>query len=204
MADHGRNKIQAGIQPTGHAPRRNDPQPTQPQARPPRIALPPLDALLPSIAALPRNALPPPIRPLGQNKRILLLILAQLETGVINHIILLHHIRLLQLAPPRRILADNLHLGVVIRVRGGRQTLQHAGSAQDQTPRADGHERALFGGVGGLEFAEGFEEGNWLGGLGAVVDDAVDAFGGAAGDDEHVVFLEVVVRVRVVDVGFDG
>ena len=165
---------------------------------------PPLNALLPSIAALPRNTLPPPIRPLGQNKRILLLILAQLETGIINDVILLHHIRLLQLTPPRRILADNLHLGVVIRVRGGRQPLQHARGAQDQAPRADGHERALFGRVGGLQLAEGFEERDGLGGLGAVGDDAVDAFWGAAGDDEHVVFFEVVVGVGVVDVGFDG
>lgn len=89
-------------------------------------------------------------------------------------------------------------------MRGSRHTLQHARSAEQQTPRSDGHERALFGRVGGLEFAEGFEEGDRLGGLGAVVDDAVDALGGAAGDDEHVVLLEVVVRVDVVDVGFDG
>ena len=204
MANHGRNKIQAGIKPTRDPSRRNNPQPTQPQAGPPRIALPPLHTLFPSITALPRNTLPPSIRPLSQNKRILLLILAQLKPGIIHHVILLHDIRLLQLAAPRRVLADNLHLGVVIRVRGRRQPLQHARGAQDQAARADGHERALFGRVGGLQLAEGFEERDGLGGLGAVGDDAVDALWGAAGDDEHVVFFEVVVRVGVVDVGFEG
>lgn len=158
MTHHCRDQVQTRIQPTRDPPARDNPQPTQPQTGPPRITLPPLDTLLPRITPLARNALPPPIRPLGQDKRILLLILAQLEPRIVHHVILLHHIRLLQIGPaPRRLLANNLHLGVEIGVRGRGQPLQHARGAQDQTSRADGHERALFGRVGGLQFRECFE-----------------------------------------------
>ena len=52
-----------------------------------------------------------------------------------------------------------------------------------------------------MEFGEGFEQGD---GFGVGGDEGVDAFRGAAGDDQDVVFLEVFVRVGVVDVGFDG
>ena len=201
MTHHCRDQVQTRIQPARDSPTRNNPQPTQPQTRPPRIALPPLDTLLPRITPLARNALPPPIGPLGQDKRILLLILAQLEPRIIDHVILLHDIRLLQIPAPRRILANNLHLGVEIRVRGRGHALQHARGAQDQTAGADGHQRALFGRVRGLQLGEGFEQRD---GFGVGGDDGVDPFRGAAGHDQHVVFFEVVVRVRVIDISLDG
>ena len=201
MTHHRRDQIQTRIEPARDPPAGDNPQPTQPQTRPPRITLPPLDALLPRVTPLARNALPPPIRPLGQNKRILLLILAQLEPRIVHHVILLHHIRLLQIAAPRRIVADDLQLGVEVGVRGRGHALEHARGPEDQAARADRHERALFGRVGGLQFGEGFEQGD---GFGVGGDDGVDALRGAAGDDQDVVFLEVVVRVGVVDVGFDG
>ena len=162
MRHHSRHKIQASIQPT---------------------RLPPLHTLLPCITPLPCDRLPPPIRPLTQNERILRLVLAQLKPRIINDVILLHHIRLQQLAPPRRLLAQNLHLGIEIRMRGRGQALQDARLGEDHGARADGHEGALFGGVGGLEFGEGLDEGEGFGGGG---EDGRDA-GGAAGDDEDVV-----------------
>lgn len=52
-----------------------------------------------------------------------------------------------------------------------------------------------------MQFGEGFEQGD---GFGVGGDDGVDALRGAAGHDQDVVFFEVVVRVGVIDVGFDG
>lgn len=201
MAHHSRHKVQTRIQSASHAPRRDHPQSAQPQARSPRITLPPLHALLPGITPLPRNTLPPAIRPLRQNERILFEVIAQIEARVVDDVILLHHIRLLQISPPRRIPTDNLHLRVIIRMRRRREPLQNTRLGKEHTPRADGHERAFLAGVRELEFREGLDEGDgFCGGRG--VEDGVD--GRPAGDNKDVVVGEVIVGGFVVDVGFYG
>ena len=125
MTHHGRHQIQTRIQPARHPATRNDPQPPQLQSRPPRIALPPLHALLPRITPLPRDALAPSIRPLRQHERILIQIGAQVEARVVDHVVLLHDVRLLeQLPAARRFLAQDLEFRVVVRVRGRGHALQ--------------------------------------------------------------------------------
>ena len=208
MTYHGRHQVETRIQPARHPTTRDDPQPAQLQPSPPRIALPPLHALLPRITPLPRHALAPPIRPLRQHKRILIHIGAQIEARVVHHVVLLHHVRLLeQLSSARGFLAQDLEFRVVIRVRGCGHALQQACVPEDQAAGADGEEGAFFGGVGFLESRVGGGEAGRFGWVGVVGRGGRAEFGkdgGAAGDNEDVVVVEVVVRGFVVDVRFDG
>lgn len=199
VAHHRSHKIQAGIQATRNASTGNDPQPAKSQTCSPSIALSPLHTLLPRIASLASNAFPSTIRPFGKDERIFVFILPKIKARVVHHIILLHHVSLFQIAFPRRILADDLQLGVVVWVCGRSHTLQHPSGAQDQRASADGHEGALFAWVGGLQLGEGFEEGHWFG---VFLDDFLSA--AAARDDEDIVFFEVVMGVSVIDICFDG
>lgn len=79
---------------------------------------------------------------------------------------------------------------------------------EDQAARADGEEGAFFGGVGFLEGGVGGGEAGGFGWVGRGGGGGGGAeFGedrGAAGDDEDVVVVEVVVCGFVVDVRFDG
>ena len=199
MRNHGSYQIQTRIQAARHAPTGDNPHPAQPQVSPFGDRLPSLHALPPRIAALARNRLPPAVWPLAEDERVLVQFVAEVEARVIHDVILLHDVRLLELAAARSLLADDLHLGVIVRMRRGGHALQHAGLGQDEGARADGHEGALFRRVGLLQGAEGFEEGH---GLGFGFEHGVDAV--AAGDDEDVVVVEGFVGVFVVNVGFDG
>jgi len=181
MTRHSGHKIQTRIQTTRHSPTGDNPQPPQFQTRAAGVTLPALHTLLPRITPLPRNTLPPPIRPRGKNERVLLQLVPQIETRVVDHVVLLHDVRLLEVAVARRFFADDLHLRVVIRVRGRGQTLQETGLGEDQGAGADGHQGAFFGWVGELELCEGADQ---IDGLAAFCEQVVDA--PAAGDDEDL------------------
>ena len=198
MRDHRGDQIQARVETARDAPARDHSQPAEPQRRAARIRFPPLDRLLPRVAALARNGFAPPVRPLRQYERILVHLLAEIEAGVIDDIILLHDVRLLEVAAAGGFLADDLHLGVVVRVGGGGHALQQAGVRQGEGARADGHEGALFAGVLLLQGGEGFDERD---GLAVRLQHGVHP--AAAGDDEHVVVVQIFVRVVEIDVRLD-
>ena len=208
MAHHGPNKIAGRIQPRRHATTRNDPQPAQPQRGPPRIALATPIRIAPGIAPLPRHRGPPRIairhgtrgriqRRLRHDERVLVEVLAQIEARVVDHVSLLHDVGAVAQLAPGRVRAQDLQLGVVVRVRRRRQPLQDAGLREEEAARAHAQERALFGWVFLLHLGEGFDERDGFGVGGE------DVGAAAAGDDEDVVVFDVLVRVRVVHVGFD-
>lgn len=199
MTDHGRHQIKARIQAAGHSPARNDPQPAEAERGTTSIRLPPLDALLPRIAALAGDGLPPTIGPLRQHKRILLDLFAEVEASIVDDVILLHDVRLLEIAAAGGFLADDLELGVGVRMGGGGHALEDAGFGEEEGSGADGEEGTFFARVCLLEGAEVFDEFDGFGVF--VVQDGFDTF--AAGDDEDVVFSEGFVGVVVVHVGFD-
>lgn len=154
MGHHGGHQIQTSIQTTRHPSTRDDPQPTQPHIRPPRNTLPPLNTLLPRITPLSRDGLPPPIRPLTQDERILLELLAQLKPRVVDYIVLLHDVRLFEVPAACRVFAQDLQLGVVVWVGGCSEALENTCLGEEEGRRADGEEGALFAWVASLEGGE--------------------------------------------------
>lgn len=196
---HGRHQVQAGVQPAGHPPAGDDAQTAQPQRRPAGDRLAPLDRLLPRVAALARDRFAPAVGALGQDEGVLLDFLAQVEARVVDDVVFLHHVGLFEVAASGGFFADNLHLGVIVGVRGGGQALQDSGLREDERAGADGHDGALFGGIRLLEFGEGFDE---FEGFGFLLEHIFDR--PAAGNDQNIVFLERLVRIFVVDIGLDG
>ena len=158
-----------------------------------------LDGLLPSIAALARDGLPPTIGPLAEHERVFLEFLAKVEACIVDNVIFFHDVRLFKVPTSGGFFADVLHLGVVVRVSGGGKSLQQASVGEDERTGADGHEGPLFAGIRLLELGKILNQLDWLGPFGENV-----IYGDAAWNDQDIVFLQIFVSIFKVDVGLDG
>jgi hypothetical protein len=135
---------------------------------------------------------------LGQQVRVLVLVLAEVEAQVVDDVAGVHDIRTIGHVALRSVAADDFELGHEVRVGGGGEAGQDAGLAEEERAGADAHEGALAGGVLLLLLGEGFDEGERLG-LGLE-----DFLRLAADDDEDVDFVQARHGVGVAEVGFDG
>jgi hypothetical protein len=133
-----------------------------------------------------------------QDEGILLPLFAKIETGVVDHVALLHNIGAFKIAIPGSFLAQHLQLDVVVWMRGGRQTLQNTCLGKEQCTSADGEECTFLARVLLLKIDEFFAEV-----LGLVIG-FENGFGATAWDDDDVPFLNVFDRVFKVDVSLEG
>ena len=98
-----------------------------------------------------------------QYEWILIDLFAQVKAGVIDDIVLLHDIRLFEIATACGVLAGDFELGVEIWVRGGCETLKETCLGEEKRTSTDGEEGALLAGVLLLEGSVGLEEGDGFG-----------------------------------------
>jgi hypothetical protein len=135
---------------------------------------------------------------LGQQVRVFVLVLAEVEAQVIDDVAGVHDVRAVGHVALGGVAADDFELGHIVRVRSGGEAGQDARLAQEERAGADAHEGALAGWVLLLLLGEGFDEGKWLG-LG--LDDFLRL---AADDDEDIDLVQARHGVFVAEVGFDG
>ena len=207
LARHRTHHIQRGIQPRRPRIARNHPEPAQPQLRAPRRAILLQIALPPAVAALARDAAPPPLLLAAQHLQIpavdderVLLLIPEVEPRVVHHVHLLHDLGAVRRRERRRLLAQLLELDVQLRVRRRGEALQDAGPGEEHGAGTDAQQRALLDRVVLLHVGEGADQ---LDGL-VVLVDAHDGGGRAAGDDEDVDVAQELVRVLEVHVRGDG
>jgi hypothetical protein len=131
--------------------------------------------------------------------RIVVRVLAQVESSVVDDVSLLHHVGAHRHVAPSGILTDGLQAHVVVRVGCSGEALEHALLSKEQGGDVDGEDGAFFGGILLLKLNVLGEE---VEGLGLVLEDIEDTL--ASGDDDDVEVLELVVGVLVVHVGLDS
>jgi hypothetical protein len=127
------------------------------------------------------------------------LLLAQIEPSIVDHVTLLHDIGAHGEVAGRSLLADLLKAGVVVGMGSGSKTLKHALLGEEERTDVDGEDGALLRGALLLEldiFGEKTKR------LGLVLEHVEDTL--AAGNNDDVKVLELVVGVLVVHVGLDG
>lgn len=82
---------------------------------------------------------------------------------------------------------------------GGCQALENACLSEEQGAGADGHEGSFFAGIRGLKLSKGFDQ---FERFCILLENVVDAI--AAGNNQDVIFIQVLMSSLDVDVGFDG
>jgi hypothetical protein len=131
--------------------------------------------------------------------RVVIRILAQIESSVVHNVSLLHDIGTHRHVSLRGILAQGLKTYIVVWVRGGGKTLEHALLSQQEGADIDGEDCTLLCRVLLLEldiFGEQIE------GLALVLEDLEDTL--STRHDENVEVLKLVVGILVIHISFDG
>jgi len=135
---------------------------------------------------------------LGQQVRVFILILAKIEAQVIDDVTGVDDIGAVGQVTLRSVAADDLELGHVVRVRGGRKAGEHACITQDQRAGAHAEQGALAGRVFLLLLGKGFDEAHRLR-LGLE-----HLLGAAADNDQNVDLVQAAHGVCVAEMGLDG
>lgn len=135
---------------------------------------------------------------LGEQVRVLVFVLAELEAQVVDDVAGVDDVGVVGHVALGGLAADVLELGHEVRVGGGGQAGEDARLSEEERAGANAKEGALAGWVLLLQLAEGLDEGERLG---FALEDFISA---AADDDEDVNLGEAGVGVSIAEVGLDG
>lgn len=134
----------------------------------------------------------------GEQVRVLVFILAQLEAEVVDDVAGVNNVGVIRHVTLRSLADDVLEFRHEVRVGGGGQAGQDARFAEEQRAGADAHQGALAGRVLLLQLGKAFDE---VERLALALEDLVRA---TADDDQDVDLVQAVEGVGVAEVGLDG
>ena len=136
---------------------------------------------------------------LKEHVRVVIGVLAEVKSGVVHDVALLHDVCTHGHVPPSSILTDGLQTDIEVWVCCSGEALKHTLLSKEQGADVNGEYRALLLGILLVKLDVFGEE---VEGLGLVLENLEDAL--AARDDDDIKVLELVIGIVVVHVGLDG